>query len=77
MTGLRLLGMCAAGTNQSGKEACALIPEIKLQKCIDNFLDLDLKSNGTNDYDAIASQHTPEYQEYLETSLKISHTTMH
>ena len=48
MTGLRLLGMCAAGKNQAAKDTCAFIPEISLQKCIDNFLDIDRKQNGMN-----------------------------
>lgn len=51
MTGIRLLGMCAAGNNQAAKEACAGIPEISLQQCIDNFLDLDRNSNGVSDKD--------------------------
>ena len=40
MTGLRLLGMCTAGKqNQSAKDECAAhIPEISLQKCIDQIV---------------------------------------
>ena len=48
MTGLRLLGMCAAGKlNQSAKDECTQIPEITLQKCIEGFLDIDLKQHQT------------------------------
>ena len=58
MTGLRLLGMCAAGKlNQSAKDECTQIPEITLQKCIEGFLDLDLKPDGSReeriDFDVI------------------------
>ena len=46
MTGLRLLGMCAAGKNQATKDICASIHDISFQKCICNFLDLDQKQDG-------------------------------
>ena len=46
MAGLRLLGMCAAGKNQTTKDMCASIPAISFQECIDNFLDLDKKHDG-------------------------------
>jgi len=50
MTGLRLLGMCAAGKlNQAAKDECAHIPEISLQRCIQEFLDLDLKPGGSRE----------------------------
>jgi len=49
MTGLRLLGMCAAGKNQTTKDSCSQIPEISLQKCIDTFLDLDQKKDGSRE----------------------------
>jgi len=47
MTAMRLLGMCAAGKNQTCKETCSQIPEISLQKCIDQYLDLHRMSDGT------------------------------
>ena len=49
MTGLRLLGMCTAGKNQRNKDTCALIPEISLEKCIENYLDVDLRSDGVRE----------------------------
>ena len=66
VTSLRLLAMCTAGKNQGTKDTCAHIPEIHLEQCIDNYLDVDLRSDGVRearlDLDVIFYVQTPYVQ---------------